>query len=394
MSGPAQDASVANMQPTARSLLVERVQEHLVGLIRSSVSVQRHAKRARLYSPKPGDSVLRRRVHASDINLALKLQGKDKLYASRLVSSDATSLVKVKDFIRHSAESLEESPAEVSCRLTWICNDGDQKGQVHEGDGQASNVLGVDPLRVHHLRASILSEELQLYFSRLRENLQDEYQVEKALITVATDSGLQEIVPFLVQYTQAELLSSLSNDDCTRADVFVRLITSLLHNHTLHLSLHLHEWLPVLVTCIVADKLPRGHARLRELSSFALHTMVQAYTTEYHYLSVQVLNALSKVVDSSSPNKRYGATFAISLFGHAAVETFLLETVLSTWDDWGCESAYSHDCRQAYIQALGLYLRGSPTKHLCLNRGLLLQEIGDCLVSLDSGGDMYDHLFL
>jgi transcription initiation factor TFIID subunit 6 len=89
----------------------------------------------------------------------------------------------------------------------------------------------------------LLSEELQLYFTRITLAIQrggatpaTRQQQDAALASVSRDVGLQELVPFFIKYISQELQHHIGNPDHCRT--LVRLALSMLQNPHLHLELH------------------------------------------------------------------------------------------------------------------------------------------------------------
>lgn len=99
--------TIPSVDATARKELVALTEDHLTLLVREAVSVQRHCKRARIHLPPEspgigttaatdnnsafsrlhpsshaGGGILKRRLHAEDINMALQWRGSEKIYAT------------------------------------------------------------------------------------------------------------------------------------------------------------------------------------------------------------------------------------------------------------------------------------------------------------------------
>ena len=98
------------LQPNARPAFVALVEEHLQALVRNAVTVQRHCKRARLTTTATTSStvsggvvtaavVATARLHASDVNLALQLQGSEKLYGVQVVGNPQEK-IQLQDWLR------------------------------------------------------------------------------------------------------------------------------------------------------------------------------------------------------------------------------------------------------------------------------------------------------
>lgn len=437
------------MQPAARSTLVDLVQEHLSDIVRDAVAVQRHSKRARLH-----EGIVRRRLHAADVNMALQLAGSEKLYATAIVPpnpEDATKGVPLADFLRTSSERMPAPPSEVACHLQWLAVDGTNVQSTAGTTGAAAttnktttsgstgDAAAADPsqqqpqqqqdgsLRVHQLQSRLLSEDLQLYYSRVTAAMERgsatqvaREQQDSVLASVASDAGLQELVPFLVRYCQQELFRHIAqttdNDDGSNRTstststttssqhcrTLVRLALALLRNPHLHTELHLHELLPALVTCVVAQRLPaHEHWALRSEAAVCLYTACDLFGSEYVTLQPRVLETLWEATQGESLPSRYGGTVAIALFGSRAVDAFLLPSILASWEEWEEKLQSSTTsvetmaeiqmCQQASLDALCIFLRNvsAAEKSTRLDRIELEEILGDRLVALEGDANEY-----
>jgi transcription initiation factor TFIID subunit 6 len=405
---------------SARPTLLQLVEEHITSLIRDAVTVQRHCKRARLnpvHLPPLQDShtsnssnpnttsgnYFKTRLHAADINLALQWQGSEKLYGTVYpmlnTQVDPQTKVMLSDLLR---EDVPPPPEEVSMRQYWLVIDGNPTdiGQNQDVALVASGSLperhsvgALEPtyesseviLRVHQLQSGLLSEELKLYFLRVVTTIErgsatqyDRNQQDIVLHQLECDDGLQELVPFLVRYAQHSIYEQLASNT-EHSVVIVRLIRALFSNPTLHLELHLHELLPALMTCVVAQSLGEGiglssnnpsnsnHWNLRQEAATTLEIGCSLFGTEYATLKARILRAICQALDVDSLPSRYGGIVAITLFGGRAIDAFLLPLLADCWDVWEeelekCVISKHLDmdivmCQQALLTGVNVYLR-------------------------------------
>jgi transcription initiation factor TFIID subunit 6 len=457
------------MQASARSTLLALVEEHLANLIREAESVKRHCKRARLHpeaSTTPGNSsssnsnsermTVRRRLHAADINMALEMQGSEKLYGAAVVdpTDDPAAPVLLKDFLQHSL--MPAAPLEVGLHMHWLAVDGVQpeipqnpmpvksssssnnnssavNAQVSTSQDalQEAAVQDAGGVRVNRLQASLLSEELQLYFTRVCLAMERGGAVQATLLqqdaiiaSVATDTGLQELVPFLVRYCQHELYWFAEKGHVEHCRTLVRLATALLQNRHLHLELHLHELLPALMTCVVAKRLSastnataaattssavknntnktiaaaaNNHYALRREAAAALVHACRLFGDEYATLKARVLRTLCNAVAADqAPPSRYGGLVAIALFGSKAIDAFVLPVAASSWKHWQDRLAVTRDaeeemdirmCQQAVLEAMGMFFQrvSDAEKAARLDWQDFEETFGDSLVVLQGG---------
>lgn len=100
-----------------------------------------------------------------------------------------------------------------------------------------------DGVQVTQLLPRLLSEELQLYFSRITTAMErggrtpvERQQQDAALKSLAQDPGLQELVPFMINYVAKNLYMHVGNPEHCRT--LIRMAHSLLVNPHLHLELY------------------------------------------------------------------------------------------------------------------------------------------------------------
>jgi len=169
--------------------------------------------------------------------------------------------VNLEEYIKSELEL--RPPQEVGLTVHWLAVDGVQPDipqnpapvagqavgaakEVHrvEPDEESDEAAALsDGVQVTQLLPRWLSEELQLYFSRITSAIErggatptTRQQQDAALASVAQDSGLQELVPFLVNYVSKSLYKHVGHPDHCRT--LVRMARSLLKNPHLHLELH------------------------------------------------------------------------------------------------------------------------------------------------------------
>jgi len=389
--------SSPTIQPAARSTLVTLAEEHLTQLIREAVCVQRHCKRARIHVHGDGDQpgVVKRRLHAEDINMALQWRSSEKIYATGTIGSSSSDDKKVnlQDYLK--SEMDLRPPHEVGLTMHWLAVDGIQPDipqnptqeesistanrveQDEEPNGVGSGSGGV---HVTQLLPRLLSEELQLYFTRITtaverggKNPTARKQQDGALAGIAKDSGLQELVPFLVRYVAESLNKNLGNPEHCRT--LVRMARSLLVNPHLHLELHLHQLLPALLTCVVAERLAskawENHWILRSEAASAVVQACNQYGKDYSTLKARVLGTLCEAAGPDrSIGTQYGGFVGITLFGPNAINAFLLPLAVEYWGQWEEKLEFEKNpekrlelqmCQQAVLTALGTYLRNDKS---------------------------------
>ena len=278
--------SIPAVQADARSTLVSFTEEHITQLIREAVQVQHHCKRARFHLSTEKDTkssaaktksrvgILRRRLHADDINMALQWRGSEKIYATGIVggggvansSSRDDKKVMLEDYLK--SEIKIRPPQEVGLTLHWLAVDGVQPNipqnpggvgttsanalkrkhpLVHrvedDDDDDEEDASGGDGVQVTQLLPRLLSEELRLYFSRITGAVErggatpiTRQQQDTALASLILDPGLQELIPFMINYVTKNLYKHLGNPEHCRT--LIRVAQALLANPHIHLELY------------------------------------------------------------------------------------------------------------------------------------------------------------
>jgi transcription initiation factor TFIID subunit 6 len=260
----AQAKDGSTMQATAKSTLSSLVQEHLSSLVSEAACVQRHSKRARYHENDRGDDgILRRRIHADDINLALQWRGSEKLYATGVVvppgpgENPSTRPVDLNAYSK--SENQLPPPSELGLTAHWLAVDGIQpqivqnpisrrtRSTVHYVQEDDEDTTSPDrPVSIRQLLPRLLSEELQLYFSRVTIAVErggatsaTRLQQDASLKSVARDTGLQELVPFFCRYIASQIFQHIGHVEHCRT--LIRLTRSLLMNPYLHLELQVRS---------------------------------------------------------------------------------------------------------------------------------------------------------
>ena len=454
-----------SMHQNARSTLVTLVEAHIRNLLIEALSVSRHCKRARVHettstaadgtrSGVGGDGggvdgedltssrvVVRRRIHAADVNMALQLLGSEKLYSTCAPPVEGSSQQKVNlvDFLQN--EPMGNPPYEVGIQQHWLAVDGVQpnipQNPSHHGQlpmtlsssvpgGGTTTALadpdggagagGGDVLQVNQLQTSLLSEELLLYYNRVTRVLylfDRPSQQDAVLKRLATDPGLQELVPFLIRHCQHELYEAVAHSESERGRILVRLAHALLQNPYLHLELHLHLLLPALMTCVVtqqksshSNKLsasPSAWALRREASD-VLTQACNVFGSEYSTLKSRVLKAFCQAM---GPDKhltsRYGGIVGLTAFGPKALSALLLQPALewfaefdATLDQADCterDAVNIQMCQRALLDAVGKVLAASDVAP-SMEMRVIQEAVGDKWVVFGCCDDDYAQCFI
>jgi transcription initiation factor TFIID subunit 6 len=340
----------------------------------------------------------------------------------------------------HSELSIRP-PSELGMTVHWLAVDGvtpmipmnevwnTKINANNNGGSGSSSVGGLDPLapvlelddddnddgstmskqqkqndtsiRIRELQQRLLSEELQLYFSRVtstiehysssnnnNNNLSELYAV---LNGIRSDTGIQELVPFLSRYVASGLMNKSNLQNTQYCMCLMKIFDAMLDNSNLHLDLHLHQMLSPVGTCVVAKKLSsrrsgsgskyyeeEDHWSLRELAARCLVKACDMYGVQYTTMKPRIMKLLTQqALRLDRPLvTQYGGIVGISLFGPRAIDAFLLPVAKEYWECWDKElqalvnsssgkkkrvvwREYELQmCQQALLDAVSMFMRG------------------------------------
>lgn len=381
----------ASASQTPSACLQALVEERMTSLIRDAASIQRHAKRARLHPVPGGGAVVKRRLHASDVNMALRLRDSEPLYGTGVsVTSNADDVIlELADYVRQPV--VTQPPSEVAASMHWLA----VQGQVPDipqnvstgstGTATSSSPTKVstsattaaaakknNPLQVQQLQMAVLSEELQLYYAHVTLALESnkQSQLHTVLQSLTTDRGLQELVPFWMHYSETTLLKQSEH-----SVPVIQMILALLQNPHVHLELHFDKVIKPLMTCIVvtvrknipASLKSANHWAIRQWASLAVVTACKLFH-EYSNFRSGVLQVLCRALEpSKSLPTRYGALVALRQFGPKVVDAIGLQVILDYWPEWQEAFLTESDpdraeslsmCLQASLEASTVYFQG------------------------------------
>jgi len=428
------------MHDAANATLVDLVEIQMTELIRQASIVQRHTKRSRFASPGNSNSsgvpIHRRLLDAPDVNLALQWRRCDKLFLAGVgapftAPEDSGDAVVALNSYLYS-EPIANPPLEVGMALHWLAVDGVQPSAAANPGVEpskpavgrlATSSLVLEDDRVsltassvrlaHKLLPHVVSEELRLYFLRvtatIEKNREDcstaiesravQQQTLAILNSIGLDSGVQELVPFLVQFAEYQIYHSFSQEGATTKTprycrLLVQLIEGLLRNKHMHLELHLHHLIPPLLTCVVAHRVDfntdycdgEHYWLLRREAASTLANVVDIYGDQYTTLKARILKTMCEAAVSDKRPTQYRGIAGLSVFGPKAIEVFLLPLCVRHWSKWekqlkmllACNSkSYQIQllevlhCQQVLLESLGEYILSGD---LCFEMSVLMEE--------------------
>ncbi|KAI9892202.1 MAG: hypothetical protein M1814_001661 [Vezdaea aestivalis] len=257
------------------------------------------------------------------------------------------------DFERLINQALPKVPRDTMFTAHWLAIEGVQpsipqnptsaesRSQELLPKGLGANphlsaLSGNDNVSVKPLVKHVLSKELQMYFERvcaaiLDEN-SDEYR-DAAFSSLRNDPGLQQLIPYFVNYASEKITHSLSN-------VFVlhqvlRLIGALLENHNIFLDPYVVSLVPTILTTLISHRLGPNPpfpktldelTALRVLSASLLSALLKRYSKTSLTLEPRMIRTLLRVTldPLQSYSSHFGAIIGLVTVGGSRVVRELL----------------------------------------------------------------------
>ncbi|XP_028768885.1 transcription initiation factor TFIID subunit 6 [Neltuma alba] len=331
----AQSIGIPNLSPDVALALAPDVEYRVREIMQESIKCMRHSKRTVLTS--------------DDVDSALKLRNLEPIYG--FTSNDPLRFkradghkdlfyvddkdVEFKDVIE---APLPKAPLDTSVASHWLAIEGVQPAIPENAPIEApfdtrkpdykEDGLPVDiKLPVKH----VISRELQLYFNKITElilNKPNTVLFNRALISLATDSGLHPLVPYFSYFVADQVARNSNNLNLLFASI--RLVRSLTQNPHIHIEPYLHQLMPSIMTCLVAkrlgNRLSDNHWELRNFSANLVASICKGFGHVYHNLQPRVTKTLLHAFldPKKSLPQHYGAIKGIAALGSNMVRMLIL----------------------------------------------------------------------
>lgn len=235
----------------------------------------------------------------------------------------------IQNLILNSNSVLENQPAKdgVAAAAAAAANNNNSKNKTSFDN----NNLQIKPLIKH-----VISKELQLYFNKIIQvltssptnNPEFEYLKNSALVSLRSDPGLHQLVPYFIQFISETITNNLGN--IALLHIMLESIYSLLLNEHIFLDPYIHSLLPCILTLLLAKRIGKvpslknigangngnGNGNIdtliedyldeilaiREFAAGLLDHILKHYGSNYNTLKPRVARTLLKALLQSSIN--------------------------------------------------------------------------------------------
>lgn len=352
----ADSIGLTNLGDEVLTLLCHDTEYRVREIIQEASKFMRHSNRTKLTT--------------EDINYALRLKHVEPIYGY-----DPSDSVAFKHFVQGDlyyatdrevdfdtilTSSLPKIPQPVRFTSHWLAIEGVQpqipenpiqedesapleqvyapQETLQQQSGSSSSTANSNakiPQIKHHL-----SKEHQMYFDTITKCLlvKDNTAHQTALKSLSSDAGIQQLVPYFVQFVAEMVMKHLRQLDILK--LLVSTVNALLNNQYLFLEPYLHQIMPTLLTCIVGKRLcndleSEDHWTLREESSHLVSLICKRFGDAYISLQPRIMKTLSKALIPGTSDEKtkikeisipsiYGALACLSMLGKDTVQLVVL----------------------------------------------------------------------
>ncbi|KAL1974737.1 hypothetical protein VTN31DRAFT_4941 [Thermomyces dupontii] len=336
----AESVGISNLSNDVTETLARDVEYRIAQVLEEALKFMRHSRRTVLTT--------------QDISHALRVLNVEPLYgydSTRPLRFGEASLGPGQplyyvedeevDFEKLINAQLPKVPRSVMFTAHWLAVEGVQPSipqnptasesrnleLVAKGPGANLNVAamsGNQNVAVKPLVKHILSKELQLYFDKVCNAFLDEASEEfrtSAYSSLREDPGLQQLVPYFVQFISEKVTHNLK-------DIFVltqvmRMTEALIQNKNLYIDPYVAALVPPILTCLIGRQLGSSTTELAEqfaLRDFAgslLGLLAKKYSHASHNLRPRLARScLKNFLNPAKPfGTHYGAIIGLHQIG-------------------------------------------------------------------------------
>ncbi|ELA46401.1 hypothetical protein VCUG_02123 [Vavraia culicis subsp. floridensis] len=166
----------------------------------------------------------------------------------------------------------------------------------------------------------VISKELQLYYEKILSFLEDSEKITLAIECLKTESGIQQLIPYLIQNINEKILKNMESEVLSN---FILFYHSLLQNEHIFIDPYLHQIIPSLLTCIIGKRIK--NMDIRKLAAETIKYVYDKYSITYDTLGPRIIKTLSKVwLDKDkSEDAHYAALFTLSILSTNVISSVI-----------------------------------------------------------------------
>ncbi|XVF71815.1 hypothetical protein PTKIN_Ptkin12aG0069800 [Pterospermum kingtungense] len=333
----AQSIGINNLSDDAALALAPDVEYRMREIMQEAIKCMRHSRRTTLTT--------------DDVDGALNLRNVEPVYGfasggplqfKRAVGHRDLYYIDDKDVdLKDVIEApLPKAPLDTGVTCHWLAIEGVQPAipeNVPVGviaapsNGKTNEQKDELPVDIKLPVKHVLSRELQLYFDKITEltvRKSDSALFKEALVSLATDSGLHQLVPYFTYFIADEVSRGLN--DYSLLFALMRVVWSLLQNPHIQIEPYLHQLMPSVVTCLVSKKLGNriadNHWELRDFTAKLVASICKRFGHVYNTLQTRLTKTLlNALLDSKRAlTQHYGAIQGLAALGPNVVRLLIL----------------------------------------------------------------------
>ncbi|XP_020869430.1 transcription initiation factor TFIID subunit 6b isoform X2 [Arabidopsis lyrata subsp. lyrata] len=281
----AQSIGLSSLSPEVSAALAPDVEYRVLEVMQEAIKCMRHARRTTLM--------------AHDVDSALHFRnleptsGSKSMRFKRAPENRDLYFLDDKDVeLKNVIEApLPNAPPDASIFSHWLAIDG-----IQPSIPQNSHLQAISDLKRSEYKDDGLAAR-QIYFDKVTEwalTQSGSTLFRQALSSLETDPGLHPLVPFFTSFIAEEIVRNMDNYPILLA--LMRLARSLLHNPHVHIEPYLHQFMPSIITCLIAKSLGRkssdNHWHLRNFTASTVASTCKRYGHVYHNLLPRVTRSL------------------------------------------------------------------------------------------------------
>lgn len=216
----------------------------------------------------------------------------------------------------------------------------------------------------------VLSKEMQMFFETIIGCINSAKEEDRscALESLKMDAGLQQLLPYFIQYAAENIARNLRNAAVLL--LMIDICNALVLNNHLFIEPYLHQMLPVLLSCIVAKSIGNGggagaeasHWRVRKNASVVIGHICRKFSSAYQTLHVRTCKTLMRAVEEKGMplSSHFGAFYCLAELGMDTLEAFVVPVLeayvdaLKVSERWDLEPGQREEVEAVWKLLVGI----------------------------------------